>query len=765
MARPARRLGNLPAEPTTFIGRRRELAEIKRKLGSAHLVSVVGAGGVGKTRLAIHLAGEVARRFKGGAWFVELAELQDAGLVAAAAMTALDLRDQTAAEPLDLLLAHLRDREVLLVVDSCEHLLESVAELVTQILEGAPGVRMIATSREPLSVAGEHVVSLPPLELPAAGPGQALAELRQNEAVALFVERAAAASGSFKLTPENQETVVELCRRLDGLPLAIELAAVRTRVLGVSQIVHRLNDRFAILTGGSRAALPRHQTLLTTIDWSYGLLSSGEQALLRRLFIFAGRFTLEDVEAVCADSGSPGALDLLTSLVERSLVIKEETKGVACYRLHETMREYTRRRSRDAGDEEAIEERCAGYLWQRCESSAAAARFDLVEWLAWMDLEIDNIRWVLRRFAGAGDFQRGIDVATALRYFWITRATSEGVRWLDEMLASGAGDAESRSRAHYVRGLLATLQADPIAASRALMLSVAAARESRRPALLSVALSMLSIAQYMTGDAASGRSSLGEARILTGSLDDFLARVTLLQARSLIGLLEADLEAVGSAASEGVCISREQGDLYSLEMMLMNMGGAALGAGDAAAAKPLYEEGLQVALRIDDRVAQVHFVDALGIVAAGSGQARVAARLLGAAETMRAAAGARAMGFVTARVAMAREEAILALGQARFDSEYETGGRMSREAAVTLALGHTDAPAHPAARIPATAPLARREADVARLVAEGLTNRQIGARLFIGERTVDSHVRSILNKLGFNTRAQIAAWVATSSLT
>src|SRR5437588_1726211 len=287
VARPARRMGKLPAEATSFIGRRDELAELRGKLGTARLVSLVGPGGVGKARLAVRIGTDLERGFRDGAWLVELADIRDAGLVSNAVMLALDLRDQAATEPLPLLLAYLKDRQLLLLVDNCEHLLGGAAQLIAEVMRAAPGIRVIATSREPLSVDGEHVIPVPPLALPSGQQAESLEQLRQNEAVMLFTERAAAASGSFDLTESNRAAVVEVCRRLDGLPLAIELAAVRTRVLTVEQIRDRLNDRFGLLTGGGRAALPRHQTLRTTIDWSYELLTAAERALLRRLCVFA----------------------------------------------------------------------------------------------------------------------------------------------------------------------------------------------------------------------------------------------------------------------------------------------------------------------------------------------------------------------------------------------------------------------------------------------------------------------------------------------
>ena len=273
MARPRTRSGNLPAEATTFVGRRRELGEIRTKLTTARLVSLVGPGGVGKTRLGIRAATDLARGFADGAWLVELGEVSDAALVPDAVLAALDLRDQASATPMEILVAYLRTRRLLLLLDNCEHLLEAAAQLVNEILRAAPDVRVITTTREPLQVPGEYVVPVPPLELPSTDGAEPLAQLRQNEAIMLFTERAAAASGAFELSTSNQAAVVAVCRRLDGLPLAIELAAVRTRVLSVEQILDRLSDRFALLTGGGRAALPRHQTLRTAIDWSYDQLT------------------------------------------------------------------------------------------------------------------------------------------------------------------------------------------------------------------------------------------------------------------------------------------------------------------------------------------------------------------------------------------------------------------------------------------------------------------------------------------------------------
>ncbi len=763
MARPARRRGNLPAETTSFVGRRRELADLKRKLSSARLVSLVGPGGVGKTRLAIRAAAEVGRGFSDGTWLVELADVRDPALVGNAVMAAMDLRDQAAAAPNVLLAAYLEDKQLLLVVDNCEHLLEPAAQLLSELIRAAPGLRVIATSREPLTAPGEHVMPVPPLELPTAHAGR-LDEVRHNEAVMLFLERAEAASGTFELTAENQAAVADLCRRLDGLPLAIELAAVRTRVLSVQQILERLADRFALLTGGGRAALPRHQTLETAIDWSHDLLTADERTLLRRLCVFAGRFTLDDVAAVCMPPGllPARALDLLSSLVDKSLVLKEDVGGAGCYRLHETMREYAGRRLGEAGESDDLHRRCTEYYVATCGAMALQARFRLPAWLAWMEVEIDNIRSVLRQCLVSADSTNGISLATSLSWYWITRATTEGVRWLDQLLASGPGDPATVGWSWFTRGFLAVLQGDWAAAVPPLERAVKASRDAGNLVQLGHSHSMLSIAANMAGDRGTALRMLDEAASIAGEIDDVPTKVGVLQARSLNAIFEADFGALRAAATEGARMSREVGDLYALHMMNLNLGTAALSFGELDESKARYEEALRIAYQIDDRIGQYYLLAGLAFHAAVAGQSKVAAQLLGASETIRLGAGAIVMPVLTPVLTQAEEAAAAALGRSKYDAEFGAGKRLSRESAVGLALGEP----HPGAATRSdgggASVLSKRQADVARLIADGLSNKQIGARLFISERTVDSHVRSIFNKLGFSSRAQIARWIAAA---
>ncbi len=659
------------------------------------------------------------------------------------------------------MLSYLKDKSLLLVVDNCEHLIGAAAHLVSEVIRVAPDVRVISTTREPLSVSGEHVVPVPPLEVPSAHAAEPLNQLRQNEAVMLFLERAEAASGTFELTAANQAAVAGLCRRLDGLPLAIELAAVRTRVLTVEQIHERLSDRFGLLTEGGRAALPRHQTLQTAIDWSHDLLIPPERSLLRRLCVFAGRFTLEDVESVCSDDGAVAdALGLLSSLVDKSLVMKEDAKGVACYRLHETMREYAARKLREAGEDELLKDRCIEYYVSRCRRIAPQARFGLLEWLAWMDIEIDNIRSVLRQCLVESDSVNGIALASSLSWYWITRATTEGVRWLDELLACGPGNPETIAWAYFIRGFLAVLQGDWTGARPRLELAITAARDAGQPIQLAHSLTMASIADTMAGDRASAERFLDEAQAVAAGADDVATTVGILQARALKGAMEGDFETVKLVATEGARLSREAGDLYALHMMLLNLGGAALAAGDPNESKRRQEEALRIAYKIDDRIGQFYLLAALAYHATIAGQPRVAAQLLGASQAIRIGAGATVMAVLAPFIVQAEESSSAALGASKYAAEFEIGRRLSRDAAVRLALGESHAVASASDHAGAGV-LGKREADVALLIADGLSNKQIGARLFISERTVDSHVRSILNKLGVNTRAQIAGWIAS----
>ena len=432
---PQRRVeGNLPAESTSFVGRRRLLADVKAAFGSTRLLTLGGPGGVGKTRLALRAAADLQRSARDGAWFVDLAGLDDPHLVAKTVMTSLGLVDRSGQWPASLLLAHLAPREALVIVDNCEHLLDSIAVLADVILKEAPRVRLLATSRQALGISGEHVVHVQPLTLPDEAQAPFRQGLAPSEAVALFLERAADAGVALELTDANHQMLGDLCRHLDGMPLALELAAVRLRTIGLNEVVERLSDRFALLTGGSRAALSRQRTLKATVDWSHDLLTVPETAVLRRLAEFPSEFALDAAEAVAtgSDVAKSSVLDALSGLVEKSFVIRVGAAESARYKLHETMRAYSRLKLRDAGEEEPTIEAFVRFYAGRCQEARHGTQGrGVVQWLQWLDDEADNIRAVLAHCLNGPDRPIGMALVGALGWYWAPRATSEGMYWLD----------------------------------------------------------------------------------------------------------------------------------------------------------------------------------------------------------------------------------------------------------------------------------------------------------------------------------------------
>ncbi len=480
--------------------------------------------------------------------------------------------------------------------------------------------------------------------------------------------------------------------------------------------------------------------------------------------MFAGRFSLDDIEAVCANDQVPeaGTLALLSSLVDKSLVMKEDVKLLARYRLHETMREYASLKLRNANEVDVLEERCLEYYRARCLRAAEQARYQPVQWLEWIELEIDNIRLILERCLARGDFARGLDLAAAIGHYWITRGTTESARWLDQLLASGEASPRTQVRAYYLRGWLSLLQGDPAAARPWIARAVATARESHQLAQLSESLSIAATAEDAIGDFAAASRFLDEAEAMTAALHDYPATIELVLARVIHAVFQGDMDRASAMSSEGVRLSREAGDLFQLETMLRLLGMVAMMAGDLDASKLRSVEALRIAQQIDHRIAQYYSLAALGWHAASSGQARLGAQLLGAAETVATGAGAIIYGPSVPLLAAAKESAVAALGASKFEAEFKTGKRLSREAALRLALGESDHVEVATERIEA-GPLAKREVEVARLVAEGLSNKQIGARLFISDPTVATHIRNIMNKLGVNSRAQIASWITSSN--
>ena len=454
------------------------------------------------------------------------------------------------------------------------------------------------------------------------------------------------------------------------------------------------------------------------------------------------------------------ALATISSLVDKSLVTKKDVGGVASYQLHETTREYASAKVRDAGEDELLKDWCVEHYRTTCLQRAEHARYRLVEWLQWAELEIDNIRAMLYDCVARGDLARGLDVATSMRYYWITHGTTESIRWFDQLLASDDGSPKTLVRAYYLRGWLSLLKGDPEAAKPWLARAITSARESGQRALLSESLSLAAIVHDVAGEPDTARGFLDEAEAMTPTLHEYSATIDVVLSRAVHALLQGDMETAKAVSSEGVKLSREAGDLYQMESMLRNFGMVGMMTGDTHAAKSGFVEALQVARLFDNRLAEYYGLSCLGWQAANSGQAQNAARLLGAAEALAMQTGARILGPAAALLDKAKDSAMTALGTSAFEAEFSVGKHLSREAALQLALGESDGIGTPPAEA-AAGPLAKRELEVARLVAEGLSNKQIGARLFISDRTVAAHVTNIMNKLGLNSRAQIAVWMTS----
>jgi predicted ATPase/DNA-binding CsgD family transcriptional regulator len=769
MGRATATRGNLPAELTSFIGRRHQIQEVKAALTRARLVTLVGPGGVGKTRLALRTASDLMRGTPDGVWLVELAGLQDAELVTKAVMTSLDLRDESSRWPVSRLIEYVSSKRLLLVLDNCEHLLDACAVLTDAVLRETPSLRIIATSRQALGVAGETVVPLSPLTVPDPDEQTTPDRLAQADAVALLVARAREAGAAFELTPENEAAVVELARRLDGMPLAIELAAVRLRTLGLDQLVERLNDRFHVLIGGSRTAPARHQTLEATIAWSHDLLGDDDRAVLRRLSVFAGSFSLEAAEKV-GEAGTAlpaGVLDILTNLVERSFIVREGTPATARYRLHETMREFARLRLRESGEDAVARQAHRSFYAGLCRST----EFDLarpdpaaqVALLDELDLEADNIRAALRDCLNDPDgADLGLAMAAGLGPYWRYRAVTEGTHWINALLARRGSDDGIRSRALDAKITLAVVQGDHAAGLESVAEANAIARRLKDDALLVRILASQAALQVLAGDLSAAHATSADATALAARLGDGMSFITAAQSEAFVAFIDGDFGRMRDVGLAAAARSRERNELFMLTVHLTSAGMAAMMLGDHPAAEAALIEALHASLVIDDRPGLVLRMEALASAAAMAGRAQHAAELLGAAEMLRLRIGAQPSPFTMPLVEKARAQATAALGEARYEKAFKAGADFDRDGAVGLALGEKVVRAAGPAIDRARDPLGKREREVAELIAQGLSNKEIATRLFLSERTVETHVYNILNKLGFNSRVNIASWVSAT---
>jgi len=458
---------NLPTQLTSFVGREHELAQLVELVGTNRIVTLTGAGGVGKTRLALQAAAELVEGYPDGAWFVDLAPLRDPALVASTTAAAVGIGEVTGRAALDALGDHLRTRKSVIVLDNCEHVVGSAAQVVEDLAKACPELRLIATSREPLGIGGEAVWRVPSLSVPV-DDGLDSAALNDFESVRLFVERATLADARFALGPDDAGALAQICRRLDGIPLAIELAAARTGALTCRQIADRLDDRFRLLTGGSRTALRRQQTLEALVDWSHDLLTNDERGLFRRLAVFAGGFTLEAAEDACSGEEVPArdVVMVLTRLVEKSLVGAHKADRVVRYRLLETMREYAHHKLIDSGEGSVVRDRHQAWCLTLVDVPAAdASGSDHQAWLDRVEADYDNVRAALEWAIGGSYSEEAFRMAAALGAYWAERGSrTEGREWTKRALALDDARTKARARALLVGGSLRTTQFDYVEA-------------------------------------------------------------------------------------------------------------------------------------------------------------------------------------------------------------------------------------------------------------------------------------------------------------
>jgi predicted ATPase/DNA-binding CsgD family transcriptional regulator len=803
--------GNLSEEPNAFIGRDCELDELRRLAPATRALTLCGAGGIGKTRLAVRVLAELAADFPDGAWFVEFADLRQPELVESRIASVLGVSEEPGRPLLETLADVLRPQRVLLVLDNCEHLIDSCARVCQWLLASSPALRMIVTSREPLRVAAETVWQVPPLSLPP--PGAADAEILRSDAIRLFADRAAAARPDYALSRDTASSVAAVCRVLDGLPLAIELAAPWVRVLSMEQIAAHLDDRFRLLHTGERTAPLRQRTLRATIDWSHDLLAEPEQVLLRRLSALAG-WSLEMAEQLCTGADLPpaGIVDLLTALADKSLVVVEpEMAGQTRYRMLDTIRVYAASRLAEAGEAAMMARRLRDYALGEMERLARIGMAQVQEpWRVTLgtfrrfEVEAGNLRQALSTCLADADVEIGLRVCAAMRPVWIVHGSfAEGIEWLDAFLALDAPAAPGIRGAGLIGRAQLALASDPAGAVAGASAGLELCRAAAEPFWICTGLNLLAEAALHGGRIDDAVACADEAlEIATGSGDRWNQGYALGTRAAAAGhqgaLREAEQLAVAALA-----VMREIDQQWGVARTLLGLGDLARLTGDAGGAQQRYLEALAILRELDAKPEIARCLVGLGRIATTQGDHQLAARHLSESITLSQSTGSR-IGVIRALDAFAalaaadrpdagvqlaaaaaalrsaadlppapgsRTQRILDaaahLGDRAVRLLWATGSELTSAGAVALALG---APGRPAAgdradagsagsQLVAPGMLTAREQEIVTLIADGLSNKAIGEKLFISPATAARHVANIMAKLGFSSRAQIAAWV------
>jgi predicted ATPase/DNA-binding CsgD family transcriptional regulator len=806
-------LSSRPEELSSFVGRDAEVRELSELLTRARALTLCGPGGIGKSRLALRLLAAVTGDYPDGAWFAELGELRRPEHVISQVAAAVGVDEEPGRPLLHTLADSLRDRRAIVVLDNCEHLVDSCAAICQHLLASCPGLQIVATSREPLLIAAEAVWHVPPLAVPPASDSAAADAIADYDATRLFTERATAVAPGFRLGPANIATVAAICRAVDGLPLAIELAAARVRALSVDQIAARLDNRLALLTGAHRGVPARQQTVRATLDWSFGLLSGAEQTLLRRLSTLAG-WSLEMAEETCAGTtvAAANVLDLLTALADKSLVEAEpDGLGQIRYRMLETVREYAADHLALAGEAARMQARRRDYVLREVEQAAdigmvrvAAPWSARVRVFRRFDLESANMREVLGGCVADGDVAVGLRVCAASRPVWLVRGSfAEGASWYDALLAlPGASTvpASVRGPALVGRGQLALASGSDRAESLAeagLTLCRAAGVQHWVASALNLLTEVALHAGGLDDAAARADEALGAARLAGDEWNEGYALGT----KAAVAARHGDLEEAERLGGQSLAIMRAIEQLWGAARTMLGLGDLALLRDDPSAARDYYHEALDVLREVSGRPEIARCLAGLGRIALGQSDPAAARRHLTESLELSYASGSRIgiarglelmaqvcilEGYPQAAVQLAGAATALRAGAnfppipvTRAEQIFAAAGELGSPAVHRLwlqgqALTPADAlrlaladPALDMRRSSVAAPdgpraraLTSREREVVALVAVGHSNREIATQLVISQATVARHVANILVKLGFSSRAQVAGWAA-----
>jgi predicted ATPase/DNA-binding CsgD family transcriptional regulator len=746
---------NLPAELTSFVGREPQLAELRRLLHRSRLITLTGPGGAGKTRLAVRLATEIMDRYPDGAWLVDLAPLGEGRLLERTLAAVCGIKEEPIRPMAAVLSSGLAHSTALIVLDGCEHLVDSCAELASHLLRTCPKLAILATSREPLGVTGELIWRTPSLTL--ARQDDSVPELlMESEAIRLFVDRARLSRPDFELSPANAAPLSQICTRLEGIPLAIELAAGLAGVMTLQEVLDRLRHRFRLLTGGSRSALPRHQTLRQAVDWSYGLLSPSEQAMFARLGVFAGGFDLPAAEAVV--DGDPIEVDqvlpLLTRLVNKSLVVADSGRPETTrYRMLDTIHEYALEKLSEV-EQASLRRKHAAYFggWS-IDATKRLGSHEQFAWLRRIEEELANIRLAIEW----GLSERPDDalklVANMDTYWWMRRRLSEGLEWLGRALDVETTDEALRAPALVARARLARRSGDFEAARRDAEEAATICRRLRLDHGLIRAVTLVGILDSHKGDVATAIASFNEALTLAQRLGEQDRVASNLNNLAMMESTLGNLEAAHQRAEESLAITKAIGDRFLQANIMDTVARIHYRLGEHEMAAKLYTEALTISAEFEDTMNIADCCDGMALLAASHGDATRAVVLVAAGQAMRLVSGGERTAEWSIEVDALLDKAKARLGRAGADAAWDKGTAFNMQEAVRFALRAPAEPGHDG-----QGPLTERETQVARLIASGLTNGEVAARLKISGRTVDAHVEHIRNKLGLRTRSQIAVW-------